>query len=82
MAKSYFKAGNKERALEYYFLYLKEMPRDAEACYQIAELLSSDEPKLAYKYLERSAFLGYKKTVEKINTLKAASNKEKEEKSK
>ncbi len=60
IAHSYLRTGKKDKALKMYYQYLQKVPNDADICFRVAKLLSSDDPETAMLYLRRAALLGHK----------------------
>ncbi len=70
MAESYEDKGDKDKALEYYYLYLRKFPNDAKKMFHVGNLLSATSSETAKEYWERSASLGYEPAIEKLKSLK------------
>ncbi len=70
MANSYLSKGNKEKALEYYYLYLRKEPNNGKVCYTVATILEEADPEEAQLYYQKADKLGYqqKKDQEKEDT--------------
>ena len=69
MAKSYENKGDFDKALEYYYIYLRKVPHNGEICYHVGNLLKDKKPEEAVEYWERAAKYGHKEAIEKLRKI-------------
>lgn len=70
MARSYERKGNIDKAIEYYFLFLRKFPGNAEVFYKVGNLLSKKSPQEASEYWEKAASLGFEPAIQKLKDYK------------
>lgn len=71
MAESYDKKGNKEKAIEYYDLYLYKLKTpDPEIMFRIGNLYGMEAYDKAMEYWKKAADMGYKQAQDIVESVK------------